>query len=111
MPKTPMTSYALFLVHTAKSGQRDALKAVWMRHMAPAIAANPDHLGYVYSFDATSTDTVCAFQIYSSAEAAKAFLEHPSYITYLAESCPLLVHEPKVRVLQPQWVKAFQTIG
>ena len=104
-----MQSVAVFISHTAKPGQRDALKAVWMRLMAPAIAANPDHLGYVYSFDTADADSVGAFQVYSSAEAMQAFLKHPSYLAYVAESRPLLAKEPQVRILDPQWVKTWKT--
>jgi hypothetical protein len=46
-----MSEIALFIPHKAKPGQRDALSAVWMLHMAPAIDANTDHTAYVYSFD------------------------------------------------------------
>ena len=100
-----MSAIALFITHTSKPGQREALRIVWMRHMAPAIAANPDHLAYVYSFDRSDPDTVCAFQLYASAEAADKFLEHPSYLAYLKESRPLLSREPQIRMLDPQWLK------
>ncbi len=73
--------------------------------MAPAIQANPDHLAYVYSFDVGDPETVCAFQHYSSAEAAQEFLKHPDYLAYLEESRPLLAQEPEIRILSPQWVK------
>ncbi len=100
-----MASIALFITHTAKDGNRDALRTVWMRHMVPAIEANPDHMTYVYSFDTDDPNVVCAFQVYSSAEAAQAFLKHPSYLAYLEESRPLLSNEPQIRILDPQWMK------
>ena len=31
-----MSETALFIIHQTKPGQREAVKAVWMRHMAPA---------------------------------------------------------------------------
>jgi quinol monooxygenase YgiN len=76
-----------------------------MRHMAPAIEANPNHIAYVYSFDNSDPDVVCAFQLYASAEAAQEFLKHPSYLAYLKESRPLLSNEPQIRMLDPQWMK------
>jgi quinol monooxygenase YgiN len=100
-----MSEIALLITHKAKPGQRDALKAIWMRHMAPAIDANPNHTAYVYSFDPSDPDTVCAFQLYSSPEAAQEFLKHPSYLAYLKESRPLLASEPQIRMLDPQWIK------
>jgi quinol monooxygenase YgiN len=100
-----MASIALFITHTAKPGRREALRTVWMRHMAPAIEANPNHIAYVYSFDNSDPDVVCAFQLYASAEAAQEFLKHPSYLAYLKESRPLLSNEPQIRMLDPQWMK------
>ena len=98
--------YALFLTHRAKPGCRDALEAVWRRHMLPAIYANADHLTYTYSFG-TGPDEVAAFQVYRSREAADAFLQSPPYRGYLEESRPLLAREPEVTVLEPRWVKGF----
>jgi quinol monooxygenase YgiN len=76
-----------------------------MRYMAPAIGANPGHMAYIYSFDTADPDVVCAFQMYSSEEAAQEFLKHPNYVAYLEESRPLLSGEPQIRILDPQWTK------
>ena len=100
-----MSSTALFISHRAKPGKRDELKAVWLKHMAPAITANPGHLAYVYSYDATDEHVVHAFQHYASAAAAAEFLKNPSYLAYLEESRRLLEHEPEIKVLAPQWSK------
>lgn len=100
-----MSAIALFITHKSKPGQREALKTVWMRYMAPAIDANSEHLAYVYSFDTSDPDTVCAFQLYSTPEAAQEFLKHPSYLAYLKESRPLLSSEPQIKMLEPQWIK------
>lgn len=101
-----MSQTALFIIHQTKPGQREAVKAVWMRHMAPAIQNNPGHLAYFYNFDNDNPDAICAFQVYASAQAAADFLQHPSYLAYLAESRDLLEHAPKVMSLSPQWAKA-----
>lgn len=101
-----MSSVALFIVHKTRPGLRDQVKAVWMRHMAPAIQSNPGHLAYFYSYDASDPDAICAFQQYASAEAAAAFLTDPDYLAYLEEVEPLLEGPPQVRNLDPQWIKA-----
>lgn len=100
-----MSSTALFIIHQAKPGRRDEVKAIWLRHMAPAIQGNPGHLAYFYNFDNNNPDSICAFQVYESADAASKFLKHPSYQAYLSESCDLLEHEPKIMSLSPQWTK------
>ena len=100
-----MATTALFISHRSKPGRRDELKAVWLKHMAPAIQANPGHLAYVYSYDAKDENVVHAFQHYASESAAAEFLKNPDYLAYLEASRPLLEHEPEIEVLSPQWSK------
>ena len=100
-----MTTTVVFLVHKTLPGKRDAVKTVWMKHMAAAIQGNEDHLRYYYCFDDEDEDAVCAFQEYRSKEAARAFLSRPSYRAYLSEVEPLLAGPPAVRSLAPQWMK------
>lgn len=100
-----VNSVALFIVHRALAGQRDRVKEVWLRHMAPTIQSNPGHLAYFYSYDAQEPDTICAFQHYASEAEAAAFLKHPDYREYLQAVEPLLAGPPQIRQLQPQWVK------
>ncbi|MFD1710650.1 antibiotic biosynthesis monooxygenase [Ottowia sp. GY511] len=101
-----MSSTALFIVHQTKPGKRDEVRAIWMRHMGPAIQENPGHLAYFYNFDNDNPDSICAFQVYESAQAAQDFLKHPNYQAYLSESRLLLEHDPKVMSLSPQWTKS-----
>lgn len=99
-----MSGYALFIQHKTQPGKRAEVQAVWQKHMQPAIYANPGHLAYFYSFGA-GPDDICAFQHYVDAAAASAFLKTTDYANYLAEVTPLLLGEPKVTVLDVQWVK------
>ena len=96
--------YALFLAHQTKPGRRQDLETVWRQHMLPAITANPGHRVYAYCFG-QDADTVCAFQVYESAEEATAFLASPSYQAYLTASRHLLEHDPDVNILDPRWIK------
>ena len=100
-----MTTTIVFIVHKTLPGQREAVKAIWMKHMAPAVSTNEEHLRYHYCFDNGDENTICAFQEYRSPEAARTFLSHPSYGHYLAEVEPLLAGPPVVRSLAPQWTK------
>lgn len=96
---------ALVITHRTLPGQRDAVRAVWEQHMAPAVEANPGHLAYYYCLDATEPDVITAFQHYRSAEDAAAFLRTDSYRAYEAEVTPLLVGPPAVQRLVPAWTK------
>lgn len=100
-----MTSIALFITHKTKSGKREAVKAIWLKHMAPAVQDNTSHLAYFYTFDNSDPDCICAFQQYESEATAKQFLQLASYQSYLAETKDLLDCEPEIRYLTPRWVK------
>jgi quinol monooxygenase YgiN len=100
-----MSSIALFIIHKTKAGKRDEVKAIWLKYMAPAVQDNSEHSAYFYNFDNNNPDSICAFQVYTSEQAAKDFLSHPNYQTYLIESRALLEHEPEILYLTPQWIK------
>jgi quinol monooxygenase YgiN len=48
---------------------------------------------------------MCAFQQYTSAEAANNFLHTASYLEYLKEAEPLLSGPPQITALTPVWSK------
>lgn len=100
-----ISKHALFLQHRTRPGARDAVQKVWQKHMRPAITENAGHEIYIYAFG-TDPDRICAFQVYTSAEAAKAFPKTAAYLAYEQEVAPLLEGPPQVDVLQPQWIKA-----
>ena len=101
-----MTAHALFITHRTAPGQRDAVRAVWEKYMAPAVAGNADHLAYYYCFDNKDADVLRVFQLYRSEAAAAAFLNHPNYVAYLAEVEGLLAGPPEVHGAEPKWQKA-----
>lgn len=103
-----MSKHAVLLQHRTRPGARDAVQRVWQKHMQPAIEANAGHQIYVYAFG-NDPDQICAFQVYGSAEEAKAFLRTEAYLSYEQEVTPLLEGPPKVDVMQPQWMKAMDT--
>jgi len=100
-----MTSFALIIKHRTRAGMRPEVRAIWEKHMAPAVSANPGHLSYFYCFDNADPDCICAFQHYASAEAAEQFLKTSSYTAYLKEVEPLLFEPPQVTALTPVWTK------
>ena len=100
-----MPTHAVFLTHRTLPGRRGEVRDVWQQHMAPAIAANPDHVSYYYCFDPDDEDVIRVFQLYRSAAAASEFLRHPNYLAYLAAVEPLLDGPSEVRRATPQWTK------
>ncbi len=100
-----MAPTALIIRHRTRPGRRDEVRAIWERHMAPAIAANPGHEAYFYCFDTADPDVICAFQQYSGPDAARVFLETPAYRDYQDEVERLLLGPPEVTSLEPVWIK------
>ncbi len=101
-----MQGHALFITHRTRPGMREAVREVWMRHMAPAVDANAGHLAYFYCFDTADNDVLHVFQLYTDQAAANAFLELPTYKEYLGEVESLLADQPDVHAAEPQWRKA-----
>ena len=100
-----MSQIAVFITHRIKVGQREAVQAIWQRHMAPAVQANDGHEAYFYCLDPADPDVVCAFQMYRDASAAAAFLRTEAYLEYEQEVSPLLLGAPGVKQLVPVWSK------
>ena len=95
----------LVVTHRTLPGQREAVRAVWEKHMAPAVAANPGHLAYYYCFDATQPNVIVAFQQYRSADDAATFLQTDAYRAYECEVTILLAGAPQVQRLKAAWSK------
>ncbi len=100
-----MTKLGLFIVHRTVAGKRNEVRAVWERHMAPAIRANDGHLAYFYGFDVGDPDVIRVFQLYRDRAASEAFLKSPDYAAYLAEVEPLLSGPPQVSETDLVWHK------
>ena len=100
-----MAGHALFITHRTQAGKRDAVRDVWLKHMAPTIDGNDGHEAYFYCFDTEDGDVLRVFQLYRDEAAADAFLEHPSYQEYLLEVEGLLAGPPEVHAASPQWTK------
>lgn len=73
--------------------------------LQPAIQANPHHLAYVYTLPADEPDTIRAFQLYDSADAAAAFLQTPEYSAYVEAVDPYLDGPPTVASTPATWSK------
>ena len=100
-----MTMIAVLIRHKTRPGKRDEVRAVWERHMRPAIDRHPGHEAYFYCFDKTDADSIIAFQQYTSSEASESFLQSEAYAAYAREVEPLLTGPPEVTPLAPVWIK------
>ena len=98
-------SVGVIIEHRVRPGSRDAVHAVWDERLRPAIAANPDHEAYAYMFDADDPDVIRAFQQYTDADAAAAFLATPAYAAYVEAVAGLLLGPPTVTRTDIIWTK------
>ena len=101
-----MADFGLFITHRTSPGQREAVRAIWERHMQPAIANNPGHVAYFYCFAGDDADVIRVFQRYVDRDASQAFLSDPSYQAYLAEVEGLLAGPPQVEEATIMWSKS-----
>lgn len=69
-----MSQVAVLVTHQTQPGRREEVRALWERHMAPAVAANTGHVAYLYCLDDNDPDVIRAFQVYADADASRAFL-------------------------------------
>lgn len=96
---------AVFLTITTQPGQRDALLALWDKHLRPRAEANDDQSRYVMAIDAADPDVVRITEVYASQEAFEASSQAPWFAAYMAEAGPLLAGQPDFRMGSPHWVK------
>lgn len=101
-----MKHVAVLVTHRTREGQRDAVRAIWEEHLAPAVTSNPGHLAYTYCFDDADPDVICAFQVYRNDDDAAGFQRIPAYAAYEEAVAPLLTGSPSVQRLTPMWTKS-----
>ena len=100
-----MEHVAILVTHRTREGQREAVRAIWEEHMAPAVTSNPGHLSYTYCYDDVDPDVICAFQVYRDAGEAAGFQRTPAYGAYEEAVASLLAGSPSVQRLTPMWSK------
>jgi quinol monooxygenase YgiN len=98
-------SVGVIIEHRVKPGSRDSVRAIWEQYLRPAITANAAHEAYAYLYDVEDPDVIRAFQQYTDAEAASAFLTTPAYAGYVAAVEHLLAGPPVVARTDVIWTK------
>jgi quinol monooxygenase YgiN len=99
-----MSQHAAFVQLRIRPGKREEVQNAWSKHLEPLIRKESGFLAYFYCFG-DEPDSICAFQTYSSRDAAAAFVKAPEYVAYYAEIRPHLLGEAVVTLLDVQWLK------
>lgn len=98
-------SVGVIIEHHVRTGSRESVRAIWEEFLRPAITANAAHEAYAYMYDVDDPDVIRAFQQYSDADAAAAFLATPAYAAYVSAVDELLVGPPSVVRTDVVWTK------
>jgi quinol monooxygenase YgiN len=98
-------SVGVIVEHHVRPGCRDSVHAVWDEFLRSAVTANAAHEAYAYMYDIDDPDVIRAFQQYTDAETASAFLATPEYAKYVAAVEHLLLGPPVVTRSTVMWTK------
>lgn len=73
-----MNQIALIVECKTMPNSRDEARKAWDMRMPAAVTANPGHAAYFSCFDTADPISICAFQLYSRAQALQEFLKTDS---------------------------------
>ncbi len=103
--ETTSGEIALFLTVKTQPGQRDALVALWEKHLMTRAADDASHLSYVFALDLQDQDTVHITEVYKTQAAFQSNSQSDWFAAYMAEVGPLLAEEPAFAMASPYWLK------
>ena len=102
---TMKAEVALFLTIKTHPGKRDALVALWEKHLKARAEENAEQVRYVLALDMADPDTVRISEVYATQAAFEANSQAPWFADYMAEAGPLLAGQPDFSMARPHWVK------
>ena len=105
---SPMSRLALIIKTKTQPGQRDAVRQLYERMLAPRALDNPDQTLVVFSYDAQDADTFYLFEIYRDQAAFQSSSQAPWFWEYMSAAGPLLAGQPEVIMAAPMWSKGTE---
>jgi quinol monooxygenase YgiN len=100
-----MSKLAMLIKTKTQPGQRDAVRALYEKMLAPRAAENKGQELVVFSYDPQDADVFYLFEIYSSKETLELSSQAPWFWEYMGAAGPLLDGQPEVVMLSPVWGK------
>lgn len=101
-----MPATAMIIRSKAKTGERDALRAAWERHLKRATEADSSRLLYLYCFDADDPDAYVLVEVFAEG-AAPPLPDAPFFQEFMREAGPLLDAMPAVQRTEVVWSKGL----
>ena len=96
---------ALFLTVKTQPGKREALVALWEKHLQARAAENKDQTRYVFALDMADRDVIRISEVYATQAAFEENSRAPWFAEYMAEAGPLLAGQPEFAMAVPHWIK------
>jgi quinol monooxygenase YgiN len=100
-----MSKLALIIKTKTQPGQRDAVRALYEKMLAPHATENAAQELVVFNDDAQDPDVFYLYEIYSSAEAFQQASQAPYFWEYMGAAGALLDGQPEVVTAAPVWAK------
>ena len=100
-----MEQVALFMTVRTQPGKRDALLALWEKHLKARAQKNDVQSHYVIARDLEDEDAIRFLEVYEDRVQLEANAAAPWFADYMVEAAPLLAGEPDVARAAPHWIK------
>jgi quinol monooxygenase YgiN len=101
-----MAVTAMIVRSEAKPGQRDALRAVWEKHLRAPTDADDSRLLYLYCFDAEDPDAYVLVEVFRDG-AGPPPPNAPFFQEFMRDAGPLLDDVPVVQRTEVVWSKGL----
>lgn len=100
-----MAETALLVSGRTRSGERDALYALYVEHVVPHIEQAAEVQSVVWSADREDADAYHLFEVFEDGADHRAVLESDWFRAYMKLAAPLAAEPPMVRLLDARWIK------
>ena len=101
-----MVVTAMIVRSKAKSGERDALRAAWEKHLRAQTEADESRLLYLYCFDADDPDAYVLVEVFRDG-AGPPPPDAPFFQEFMRDAGPLLAGMPVVQRTEVVWSKGL----
>jgi quinol monooxygenase YgiN len=102
-----MSKVVVAIKTKCQPGQREAVRGLYEKHLAPRARDNAEQELILVSYDAADPDTLYLFEVYANSQAFECNGQSPWFGEHMKAVGPLLASQPEVGVAQPVWAKGL----
>ncbi|MEO1677371.1 MAG: hypothetical protein AAFU80_04340 [Pseudomonadota bacterium] len=100
-----MAEVVLFITVRAQPGQRDALRAVWERHLKARVVKTAAQPVYYYCYSREHPDEIRMFEHYTDESVLEENAMSAVFAAFMDEAGPLIAGQPEAAMADPVWIK------